>query len=113
MQKGSVLGRCLSILKTRARLLHRHADFGFMHRLIEVLNRLRPMASKIVLGNIEFVLGSAHVFQSFVDVRMPFRRGNRGRCRNSCDYSCWGWLWSGCRRGKGERQKKCRYHEQS
>jgi len=48
-----------------------------MHRLIEVLNRLRAMASEIVLGNIEFVLGSAHVFQSFIDVRMPFRCGDR------------------------------------
>ena len=85
MQKGSVLGRCLSILKTRARLLHRHADFSFTHRLIEVLNRLRAMASEIVLGNIEFVLGSAHVFQSFVDVRMPFRSRHRcGRRNSSC-----------------------------
>src|SRR5262252_2412882 len=62
---------------SEARLLHRHADFSFMHRLIEVINRLYAMAFEIVFGNVEFVLGCAHMLQRLVDVRMPFRRGDR------------------------------------
>jgi len=48
-----------------------------MHRLIEVINRLYAMAFEIVFGNVEFVLGCAHMLQRLVDVRMPFRRGDR------------------------------------
>ena len=42
-------------------LLHRHADFGFVHCLVEVLERLRPMSLKIVFRALQFFLGGTHM----------------------------------------------------
>lgn len=60
-------------------LVHSHADLGFVDGAVEMFNRLCPVTVEIVLGDFQFVLGSPHMLQCFIDMRMSFRR--RHRCR--------------------------------
>jgi hypothetical protein len=45
---------------------------------IQMCNRLRSMALKIVLSSLELVLGAPHRLQRFIDVRMTLGH----RCRD-------------------------------
>jgi len=74
-------GRCLSFF-AQSGLLHPHADFGFVNGLLQVFKGLRAVAVEVVLGDLQFVFGGAHVFQSFINVRMPLR--DCCRCRRTC-----------------------------
>src|SRR5215475_8334823 len=79
-KKGSAQGCCLEVTRYPAVLSHAHTNFCFMHRLIEVFNRLYAMPLEIMFRDLELMLGGTHVLQSFVDMRMAFRC--RCQCRN-------------------------------
>ena len=51
-----------------------------------MLDRLHAMAVKVVLGGLQRMLGCAHMFQCFIDVRMPFRSRHRCGSRNCSCY---------------------------
>ena len=84
-----------------AGLLHPHAYFRFVHRRVQVINRLHTMPIEIVLRRQEFLLGRPHVLQSFLDVRMRlWRRDWRRSCWNRSyrRHGCCRRFRPGCRR---------------
>ena len=90
-----------------------------MNGHVKMLNRLTPVPAEIVLCGLQMMLGVAHRFQGFVDVRM--RIGCRCRnCSGSDSRSGYGRddrrgrsLRSSGYRREGERKEKCCRHEQS
>ena len=92
------------------------ADFRFVDSLVQMLDRLDPVAVEIMRRGFQMMFGIAHRFERFRDVRMLLRcgRGSRGggkrsHCRNRRRRR----FRSGCRRREGQRKEKCCEDQQS
>ncbi|SPE30858.1 hypothetical protein SBA2_570007 [Acidobacteriia bacterium SbA2] len=95
-------------------LVHPHADLSLVDGPVEVLNRLRPVAIEIMLGDFQFMFGSPHMLQGFIDMWMSFRsrHSSRGHGSRSHHWRRRGFR-SGCRSREGQRKENCCQDEQS
>ena len=95
-------------------LLHRFADFCFVDRLIEVLDRFFAMTFEFWRCLFHMSLRSAHRFQRFMNMWMRrHRRSYRGWRRSHNRSRGNGGLGSSSCGGEGEREQKGCHDEQS
>src|SRR5436309_2706765 len=112
-KRGSVIDAAfLRDANFQVQLLHGHADFGFMDRLIQMLDRFYPVTVEIMLGAFQMMLGRTHGCDSLADMWMWGRRLRDGCDCRGCRNRRRGRYWSGCSRRERQRQQKCCHDEQ-